>query len=93
MWPLALMLFAAAITHTAAAGAADSDSPPLHEVVITATRIEADPFNIPAAISSVSAEQLRNDALGVTGLKPGRTLCGYWGARPRYLLFTVTVVP
>ena len=65
MWPLALMLFAAAITHTAAAGAADSDSPPLHEVVITATRIEADPFNIPAAISSVSAEQLRNDALGV----------------------------
>lgn len=45
--------------------AADSDSPPVHEVVITATRIEADPFNIPAAISSVSAEQLRNDTLGV----------------------------
>ena len=45
--------------------AADSDALPLHEVVITATRIEADPFNIPAAISSVSAEQLRNDALGV----------------------------
>jgi len=44
---------------------ADSDSPSVHEVVITATRIEADPFNIPAAISSVSAEQLRNDALGV----------------------------
>jgi len=43
----------------------DSDSPAVHEVVITATRIEADPFNIPAAISSVSAEQLRNDALGV----------------------------
>jgi len=51
----------------AQAGAATPahDSPPLHEVVITATRIEADPFNIPAAISSVSAEQLRNDALGV----------------------------
>ena len=49
----------------AATAAADSDSPPLHEVVITATRIEADPFNIPAAISSVSAEQLRDDALGV----------------------------
>jgi iron complex outermembrane recepter protein len=51
----------------AQAGAATpaDDSPPLREVVITATRIEADPFNIPAAISSVSAEQLRNDALGV----------------------------
>jgi iron complex outermembrane receptor protein len=47
-----------------AANAAD-DSPPIREVVITATRIEADPFNIPAAISSVSADQLRNDALGV----------------------------
>jgi iron complex outermembrane receptor protein len=48
-----------------AAAQADTDSPPLREVVITATRVEADPFNIPAAISSVSAEQLRNDALGV----------------------------
>ncbi len=45
--------------------AADADSPVIHEVVLTATRIEADPFNIPASISSVSAEQLRNDALGV----------------------------
>jgi iron complex outermembrane recepter protein len=47
------------------AARADTDSPALREVVITATRIEADPFNIPAAISSVSAEQLRNDTLGV----------------------------
>jgi iron complex outermembrane recepter protein len=43
----------------------ESDAAPPREVVITATRIEADPFNIPAAISSVSAEQLRDDALGV----------------------------
>src|SRR6201989_197820 len=50
---------------TGAQAATADDSPPVHEVVITATRIEADPFNIPAAISSVSAEQLRNDALGV----------------------------
>src|ERR1700761_7201660 len=50
---------------TGAQAAAADDSPPVHEVVVTATRIEADPFNIPAAISSVSGEQLRNDALGV----------------------------
>src|SRR6201989_2695676 len=50
---------------TGAQAATADDSPPVHEVVITATRVEADPFNIPAAISSVSAEQLRNDALGI----------------------------
>src|SRR5215510_2891237 len=43
----------------------DADTSPLHEVVVTATRIAVSPFNVPAAISSVSAEQLRNDALGV----------------------------
>jgi iron complex outermembrane recepter protein len=48
-----------------AASEADSDSAPLHEVVITATRLEVDPFSVPAAISSVSGDQLRNDALGV----------------------------
>ena len=62
-WCLVPPLAGATICQLAVA--ADSDSPPLHEVLITATRIEADPFNIPAAISSVSAEQLRNDALGV----------------------------
>jgi iron complex outermembrane recepter protein len=45
--------------------AADTDSAPLREVVITATRLEVDPFDVPAAISSVSGDQLRNDALGV----------------------------
>src|SRR5262245_10541965 len=35
------------------------------EVVVTATRVEASPFNVPAAISSVSANQLRENALGV----------------------------
>ena len=43
----------------------ESDASLPRELVITATRIEADPFNIPAAISSVPAEQLRVDALGV----------------------------
>jgi iron complex outermembrane receptor protein len=60
---IALVLCATGAQAVAATPA--DDSPPLHEVVITAARIEADPFNIPAAISSVSAEQLRNDALGV----------------------------
>jgi iron complex outermembrane receptor protein len=60
---IALLLCATGAQAVAATPA--GDSPPLHEVVITATRVEADPFNIPAAISSVSAEQLRNDALGV----------------------------
>src|ERR1700730_2092273 len=43
------------------AARAGTDSPALREVVITATRIAADPFNIPAAISRVTAEQ-RSDA-------------------------------
>jgi iron complex outermembrane receptor protein len=61
----AIALVLCATGGPALAAAADSDSPTIHEVVITATRIEVDPFNIPAAISSVSGEQLRNDALGV----------------------------
>src|SRR6266702_7926181 len=61
---LALPIVAAPAAHGAAVQG-NSDSVHLHEVVITATRIEADPFNLPAAISSISAEQLRNDALGV----------------------------
>jgi iron complex outermembrane receptor protein len=60
---IALVLCATGAQAVAATPA--DDLPPVHEVVITATRVEADPFNIPAAISSVSAEQLRNDALGV----------------------------
>src|SRR6266850_1922806 len=58
-------LAGAAIAAAQGAAAQGADSPPLHEVVITATRVEADPFNVPAAISTVSAEQMRNDALGV----------------------------
>ncbi|HEY2401480.1 MAG TPA: TonB-dependent receptor, partial [Steroidobacteraceae bacterium] len=61
----ALALVLCATGAQAGAATPADDAPALREVVITATRIEADPFNIPAAISSVSAEQLRNDALGV----------------------------
>lgn len=63
---LALPVLGAAAAQAQGAAAEPAVSPlSLHEVVVTATRIEADPFDIPAAISSVSAEQLRNDALGV----------------------------
>ena len=44
---IALVLCATGV-RIAAADETDS-SPPLREVVITATRVEADPFNIPAA--------------------------------------------
>jgi iron complex outermembrane receptor protein len=37
----------------------------LDTVTVTATRIAMSAFNIPAAISTVSGDQLRNDALGV----------------------------
>src|SRR5579872_1043193 len=54
------------VAMTGAAAPAWGDEPaPVREVVVTATRIEADPFLLPAAISSVSGEQLRDDALGV----------------------------
>jgi iron complex outermembrane receptor protein len=42
-----------------------SDDPALSEVVVTATRVETSLFNVPAAISRVSAEDLRQNALGV----------------------------
>ncbi len=47
------------------ASAAWADEPDLNEVVVTATRIGMSSFDVPAAISTVSGEQLRNDALGV----------------------------
>jgi len=46
-------------------GLADDDTAPVHEIVVTATRIETDPFTVPASISTISGAQLRNDALGV----------------------------
>ena len=38
---------------------------PLSEVVVTATRIGVSAFDVPAAISTISGDQLRRDALGV----------------------------
>ena len=50
--------------------------PPLADIVITATRVQAPAFNVPAAISDVPAAALREDALGVNladdiGFVPG----------------------
>jgi iron complex outermembrane receptor protein len=58
-----LGLTAVAVAHGVSARV-EADAP-LREVVVTATRLEVDAFSIPASISSVSADQLRNDALGV----------------------------
>jgi iron complex outermembrane recepter protein len=44
---------------------ATSANGPISEVVVTATRLETSLFDVPAAISRVSAEQLRENALGI----------------------------
>src|SRR4051812_42161864 len=38
---------------------------PISEVVVTATRVGVSMFNVPAAISRLSAEDLRQSALGI----------------------------
>ncbi len=60
-----LLALAAPVALFAASGSAWAAEPELSEVVVTATRIGVSSFNVPAAISSVSGDQLRNDALGV----------------------------
>src|SRR4029077_3941042 len=42
-----------------------ANAPDLNEVVVTATRLGMSSFDVPAAISAISGEQLRNDALGI----------------------------
>jgi len=53
-----------------------AETPPLADIVITATRVAAPAFDIPASISDVPAEALRENALGVNlsddiGFVPG----------------------
>ena len=45
--------------------AAHADEASISEVVVTATRVQASMFNVPAAISRLSGEDLRMAALGV----------------------------
>ncbi len=56
---------ALSLATSVAAQAASTDEKPISEVVVTATRIEASLFNVPAAISRVEANQLRENALGI----------------------------
>jgi iron complex outermembrane recepter protein len=60
--PVALLLVAAGAANAALADAPDEG---LQVVTVTATRVGAAAFDVPAAISSVSGEQLSQDALGV----------------------------
>ena len=54
-----------AATPLGVAASPSADPSTLADVVVTATRLEASSFEVPAAISTVPAEQLRSDALGV----------------------------
>jgi iron complex outermembrane recepter protein len=68
------MLCGAAVLWVVRAGAAET--PPLADIVITATRVAAPAYNVPASISDVPAAALRNDALGINlsddiGFVPG----------------------
>jgi iron complex outermembrane receptor protein len=60
-----VVFIAAALPAAGGASAADRDTPELDVVTVTATRLAVASFDIPAAISTVSGEQLRHDALGV----------------------------
>jgi iron complex outermembrane recepter protein len=60
-----MFLFIAAAALAASSGAANEVSSQLDVVTVTATRVAMPSYDIPAAISTVSGSQLRNDALGV----------------------------
>jgi hypothetical protein len=55
------------------------------------------PFAVAAGVCNdptIVRTEARNGALGVLGLKTGRTTCGYWATpASRHYLFDVTVVP
>jgi iron complex outermembrane receptor protein len=76
-WPSAAALAMALGTAALWAGRArGAETPPLADIVITATRVETPAFNVPASISDVPAAALREDALGVNlsddiGFVPG----------------------
>jgi iron complex outermembrane receptor protein len=60
----------------AAGSARAAETPPLQDIVITATRVAMPEFDVPASISDIPAAELRQDALGVNladdiGFVPG----------------------
>src|SRR5690348_15742221 len=76
---LSMLAVVAAVCGTAAfcpSRARAEETPALADIVITATRVQAPAFDVPASISDVPAEALRQDALGVNladdiGFVPG----------------------
>jgi iron complex outermembrane recepter protein len=78
-----LLLAVALLPIATAVRAEDAQDASLNEVVVTATRIGMSSFDIPAAISAVSGEQLRTDALGVNLADDVATVPGLL-ARNRY---------
>ena len=60
-----LCLTVSAALPLAAQARGQADDRAISEVVVTATRLETPIFNVPAAISRVSGEQLREAALGI----------------------------
>ena len=71
--PLAMLCLVAGLWAVRARAA---ETPPLADIVVTATRVAAPAFNLPAAISDIPATELREDALGVNladdvGFVPG----------------------
>jgi iron complex outermembrane recepter protein len=71
---LLAVIFSAATLYPSRSRAADT--PALADIVITATRVQAPAFDVPASISDVPADALRQDALGVNladdiGFVPG----------------------
>jgi iron complex outermembrane receptor protein len=72
---LLAVIFSAATLYPSRSRAADN-TPALADIVITATRVQAPAFDVPASISDVPADALRQDALGVNladdiGFVPG----------------------
>src|SRR5512146_1899009 len=78
-----LVLAVALLPLAVSARAEEADAPDLNVVVVTATRIGMSSFDVPAAISAVSGEQLRNDALGINLADDISTVPGLL-ARNRY---------
>ncbi|MEJ1965312.1 MAG: TonB-dependent receptor plug domain-containing protein [Gammaproteobacteria bacterium] len=60
-----LLCLTAATLPLAAIARTPGQEPSISEVVVTATRLETSLFNVPAAISRLSADDLRESALGV----------------------------
>ena len=76
LFTLAALAVACACTTLRASQSRAAETPALADVVVTATRVQAPAFDVPASISDVPADALREDALGINlsddiGFVPG----------------------